>query len=92
MECSLCGSRISLAREHAYALSEIDALCFACAVCRGGTYDEALGSWTSLPALNGLHVEDPSAPRSERPFSSRPYRVAGSRLAPMPLQGRRDDD
>ena len=83
VECLLCGLEVSLGRECVFAVSENAALCFTCAVCRGGTYDEREHTWTRLPSLTGLHIAENGA--SERPFSSRPVLTSGSVQRGMPL-------
>src|SRR5262249_9424574 len=83
VECLLCGLEVSLGRERAFAVSENAALCFTCAVCRGGTYDDREHTWTPLPALTGLHIEESRA--SERPFSAKPVLTSGSVQRGMPL-------
>jgi hypothetical protein len=54
-----CGAEISLGVDRAFALSEDAALCFACAVGRGGSYSEAHDRWTKAPNLSGLRDVTP---------------------------------
>lgn len=52
--CMHCGAEISIAVDRTYAVTDQAGLCFACAVARGGSYDEAHDTWTRLPTLAGL--------------------------------------
>jgi hypothetical protein len=52
--CLSCGAEVSLGVDRAFALTEDSALCFACAVRRGGSYSEAHDQWTKSPNLSGL--------------------------------------
>ena len=52
--CVACGAEVSLGADRVFALTEDAALCFACAVRRGGSYSEAHDHWTKAPNLNGL--------------------------------------
>jgi hypothetical protein len=54
VSCLSCGAEISLGVDRAFALTEDEALCFACAVKRGGTYSEGHDRWTKAPNLSGL--------------------------------------
>jgi hypothetical protein len=47
--CVACGAEISIERERGYALGGATALCFACAMDRGGVYDETRERWTTPP-------------------------------------------
>lgn len=47
--CADCGAQIAAGRERGFALSAGVALCFACAVERGGVYDEQRDAWTQAP-------------------------------------------
>jgi hypothetical protein len=57
VRCLNCGAEISLARDRSYAVSENDALCFECALERGGAYDERHDEWTRAPQLEGLPLQ-----------------------------------
>jgi hypothetical protein len=52
--CADCGVAIDVALERGYSFSEEQALCFSCAVARGGAYDELHDHWTKPPNLRGL--------------------------------------
>jgi hypothetical protein len=52
IHCSECGSEISLAVDRSYAVTEDEGMCFACAIERGGVYDELHDAWTQAPALS----------------------------------------
>jgi hypothetical protein len=59
VSCSACGAEVSLAVDRVFALSEDAALCFACAVRRGGSYSEARDQWTKPPNLSGIRDVTP---------------------------------
>ncbi|HET8939409.1 MAG TPA: hypothetical protein VFN67_38450 [Polyangiales bacterium] len=52
--CLSCGAEVSLGVDRVFAVTEDAALCFACAVRRGGSYSEAHDHWTKAPNLKGL--------------------------------------
>jgi hypothetical protein len=52
--CASCGAEVSLGVDRVFALTEDAALCFACALRRGGSYSEAHDRWTQAPSLTGL--------------------------------------
>jgi hypothetical protein len=52
--CAECGAELSVPRDRGYALDADRALCFACAVKRGGAYDEQRDLWVEAPDLAGL--------------------------------------
>jgi len=52
--CADCGAEIAPGRERAYSFGEESALCWACAVRHGGTYDEELDRWVELPTAGDL--------------------------------------
>jgi hypothetical protein len=54
IHCSECGSEISLNLDRTYAVTEDEGMCFACAIQRGGVYDELHDSWTQPPTLSSL--------------------------------------
>ena len=51
--CSDCGVEVQVARDRAYAFGG-GALCYACAMRRGGIYDELHDVWTSAPDVAGF--------------------------------------
>lgn len=55
--CLHCGADVSVARDRAYAVSEHEALCYGCALARGGEYDEIHDRWTRAPNVAGLPIE-----------------------------------
>jgi hypothetical protein len=65
VDCALCGSEVTLGRDRGYAFAENAVLCFECAVCRGGVFDDAACSWQKVPSLCGL-LERVS-PRAQAP-------------------------
>jgi len=56
--CAVCGAEISVGRDRAYAISGTAALCFACAMRRGGSYDEREDRWRTPPDLRGLATSE----------------------------------
>lgn len=44
-------------RDRAFAVSDDEYLCFACAARRGGTFDEDEDEWTTPPDLSGIWDE-----------------------------------
>ncbi len=56
--CAECGAEIAPATERGFALAADAFLCFACAVRRGGRYDERLDRWEEPPAIGDLGVSD----------------------------------
>lgn len=75
VDCILCGCDVSLGRDCAYAIGEASVLCFSCAVCRGGIYDEVNHTWTKLPDVTGLQGRE----RSERVLHRRYWAYAAHR-------------
>lgn len=57
--CADCGAETSPGRERGYAFGEDAVLCWACAVRRGGSYDETHDRWVEPPETGDL-------PRNER--------------------------
>ena len=62
VSCLACGAEISLESDRPFVLSEAHALCFGCALQRRGHYDEAHDTWTRAPDLEGLRLDESSAP------------------------------
>ncbi len=54
--CISCASEISFARDRAFAITDEDALCYACAIDRGGVYDELHDRWTKPADASGLPI------------------------------------
>lgn len=52
--CAECGAELHASRDRAYAVDSERMLCFACAVRRGGSYDEFHDIWRAPPDLSGL--------------------------------------
>jgi len=52
--CAECGAEIVAGRDRSYEFGSSGALCFACAVRRGGSYDESRDRWTTPPDTSGL--------------------------------------
>jgi hypothetical protein len=56
VQCASCRAEISLGRDRGYPVTADSALCFACAVERGGRYDAQHDAWDPGPRLEGLRV------------------------------------
>jgi hypothetical protein len=52
--CALCGADLDVGRERGFAVGADAALCFACAVARGGRFDEAEQRWVVEPDFGDL--------------------------------------
>lgn len=52
--CADCGAELQLGRSRECAIANETYLCFACALRRGGSYDEAHDRWTTAPRTDGL--------------------------------------
>lgn len=57
LDCSQCGAEVSRGADRVFILTQDNALCFACALKRGGVYDEAHDTWKRAPDLQGLERE-----------------------------------
>lgn len=55
--CADCGAELDPEVERGFRFGEQRALCFACAVRRGGTWDEAHDRWADEPDLADLPPE-----------------------------------
>jgi hypothetical protein len=49
VECTDCGANIDPTRDRGLCLSDEHLLCFACALGRGGAYDEREERWIVIP-------------------------------------------
>jgi len=57
VECCLdCGAEVVAYAARAFAIGSRGALCFDCAVRRGGLYDEITDRWDRDPTLDGLGI------------------------------------
>lgn len=52
--CADCGAEIVPGRERSFTLNADSDVCFACAVRRGGRYDERLDRWDPPPDVADL--------------------------------------
>lgn len=52
--CLDCGEQFDVVRERGFPLSEADAICPACAMRRGGVYDENEDKWETEPDVSDL--------------------------------------
>jgi hypothetical protein len=55
--CIVCGAEVSEGQGREFSFGTRGVLCWACAVARGGAYDDAQNRWTRPPNLAGLDVE-----------------------------------
>jgi hypothetical protein len=61
IQCLACGAEISIDRDRSFAITQDDGLCFACALKRGGVYDELHDTWTRAPDVTDYaSVEQPA--------------------------------
>jgi hypothetical protein len=58
VHCLDCGEEISLALDRAFACEDDAGICFACAIKRGGIYDETHDTWTHAPDITGLNERE----------------------------------
>lgn len=56
--CADCGAEVDPGRERAYGFGSGAFLCYACAVRRGGNYDEARDAWRKKADTRGLEGDD----------------------------------
>jgi hypothetical protein len=54
--CLQCGAEVSRSQDRAYAFGEDSLLCMACALQRGGRYDDQRDKWTEPPRVEGLRI------------------------------------
>lgn len=52
--CADCGVEFDVARDRGYAVGSNVAICFECAVKRGGSYDGMFERWVDEPRVEGL--------------------------------------
>jgi recombinational DNA repair protein (RecF pathway) len=55
--CAECDTEIDPGRERGFGLGGGGALCYECALRRGGRYDEVQDRWVEEPQLGGLGRE-----------------------------------
>lgn len=55
--CAACGTELEPETERGFRIGDSAALCFECAVERGGTYDETQDRWLEPPDLEGLETD-----------------------------------
>jgi len=56
--CADCGTEFDVERDRGYAVGGGIAICFECAVKRGGSYDGIFERWVDEPRLEGLRPEE----------------------------------
>ena len=59
VRCLQCGAEVSMSRDRTYVVRDDEALCQACAMKRGGAYDERQDRWIEPPRLDGLPLREP---------------------------------
>jgi hypothetical protein len=52
--CSGCGAELSLSGERLFPIGADEVICYACAVQRGGSYDESQDRWAPPPDIGDL--------------------------------------
>ena len=58
LRCEMCGDEIEdVALERGYMFAEDQAICYVCAIARGGSYDAHRDTWVRAPNLTGLYTE-----------------------------------
>jgi len=58
VECAACGANVDIDLGRSFALGPASALCFECALERGGRFDEATDSWVETPSLSDVAQDD----------------------------------
>ena len=58
VDCAECEAPVDVGRERCYRGEGNWALCWGCAIARGGQFDENEGRWTRLPDVIGLTPQD----------------------------------
>lgn len=56
--CADCGAEFAASTGAGFGFGTRSALCFDCAIRRGGSYDEPQDHWTVEPRLDGLDFDD----------------------------------
>ena len=60
-ECAACGVDISVGTDPVYAFGQQEALCFECAIARGGQYDADEDRWLVSPRTGDLEKAAPDS-------------------------------
>lgn len=58
--CADCGATVLVAPDRAFAFGEQSALCWECAMRRGGSYDADQDRWTEPPDVSDLEKSEPA--------------------------------
>ena len=58
IQCAVCRAEIRASLDRAYVITSRTALCFDCALERGGRYDEGRDLWSTLPRADDLRTDD----------------------------------
>ncbi|MBI2893725.1 MAG: hypothetical protein HYY06_09250 [Deltaproteobacteria bacterium] len=56
--CAVCSAEISVSRDRGFAFGSESALCFGCALDRGGVWDELHDTWLEAPDVRDLPLEE----------------------------------
>jgi hypothetical protein len=58
VDCAVCGATVDVRGGRAYVFGGGGALCFECAVGRGGSFDAAQDRWVEAPRISDLPRDD----------------------------------
>jgi len=58
VECAACGATVDARAGGSYAIGTESALCFDCAIGRGGKFDAGEDRWVEPPRVSDLARED----------------------------------
>lgn len=58
--CADCGAQILPSADRGYAFGAQGALCWSCAIRRGGSYDADQDRWTVAPEVADLQEREPA--------------------------------
>lgn len=61
VRCAACGEETSVERDRGYAVDPDTAVCFVCALARGGRWSEEEDRWLDPPDVTGLLPEGEAA-------------------------------
>lgn len=58
VECAACGVQVDINLGRSFTLGSSSALCFECAIERGGSFDEQTDRWTETPRVSDVARDD----------------------------------
>lgn len=58
MECAACGATVDARGGRVYAFGTGSALCFECALGRGGSFDAGQDRWVEAPRISDLASDE----------------------------------